>query len=269
MELAQYFTEFILYSFLGWIWESVYCTIREKGWQDRGFLFGPICPIYGISVVLSSYILKNIPVLMNPDFPLWGIFILCFLVSAIIEYGTSWGLEKRFHARWWDYSDIPLNINGRICMPASIGFGMAGVFIVKYLIPAVENVRMMVKPGAYELLALIFAIILGADLALTEASLSSLLKRVEEMHLDFNEKAQVSYEKISSAPKVLKRQIQEAMAYTLYLDEGQRSVLKKIIPMPNKRMSEEQNLSRITFIHNLKEAVMSLPKNGIQRSNKQ
>ena len=201
-------------------------------------------------------------------FSTMGVFALCFAGSVAVEYGTSWILEKRFHTRWWDYSDIPLIINGRICVPASMGFGLAGVFIVKYLIPAVESIHMLVNPGVYEFLALIFALALGADLALTEASLSSLLKRVEDAHIEFNEKAQINYEKIVSAPGILKNCMQVASAFVIHLDAGQRSVLKKIIPMPDKLMSEEQNLTRITFVHSLKEAVTSLPRNKSQRRNK-
>ena len=130
MIITQCFVEFIFYSFLGWIWESIYCTAKEKKWADRGFLFGPICPIYGSCVVLTSVLFSLVPALSDPEFPLWAIFILCCLGSAVAEFGTSWVLEKRFHARWWDYSDMPLNIQGRICVPVSICFGLAGVLIV-------------------------------------------------------------------------------------------------------------------------------------------
>ena len=138
-----------------------------------------------------------------------GIFIICCIGSAIAEYATSWVLEKRFHARWWDYSKLPLNINGRICVPVSIAFGLAGVAVVKFLIPAVEGVHAAVSPVVYELLAIIMAMIFGADFALTEASLNALLKDVEKMHEEFNLKAQERYEKVASAPKVIEQKIRE------------------------------------------------------------
>lgn len=61
-----------------------------------------------------------IPALANPSFPVWGVFILCVIGRAIAEFGTSWVLEKRFNARWWDYSTLPLNIQGRICLPVGL-----------------------------------------------------------------------------------------------------------------------------------------------------
>ncbi len=207
MIIAQYFVEFIFYSFLGWVWESIYCTIVEKKWADRGFLFGPICPIYGSSVVVASIVFSSIPALSDPSFPILGIFIICAIGSAVAEYGTHWFLEKRFHARWWDYSDMPLNLEGRICLPVSVGFGIAGIVVVKFLIPAVNNTRAMIPDVIYVFFALIFAAAFGADFALTEVSLSKLLKDVEQLHNSFNEKAQANYEKIVSAPKDLQDKV--------------------------------------------------------------
>ncbi len=207
MVISQYFVEFIFYSFLGWVWESIYCTAKEKKWADRGFLFGPICPIYGSCVVIASMVFSFIPALSDPSFPVWAIFIICYIGSAIAEFGTSWILEKRFHARWWDYSNVPLNIQGRICVPVSIGFGFAGIVVVKYLIPAVNGLHEMVNPAVYEVFALLFAMVLGADYALTEASLSALLKNVESMHEEFNVQAQQNYEKISAAQTAVSERI--------------------------------------------------------------
>lgn len=209
MIISQYFVEFLFYSFLGWVWESIYCTIQEKKWADRGFLFGPICPIYGSCVIAVSILFSLSKTLSSPDFPVWGIFIICVIGSAIAEFGTSWVLEKRFHARWWDYSNMPLNIQGRICVPVSIAFGLAGVLIVKYLIPTVESFHAVANPLIYEGLGLVLAMVFGADFALTEASLSALLKDVEQMHSEFNERAQLNYEKLSATPKIISQRIQE------------------------------------------------------------
>ena len=209
MIFAQYFVEFMFYSFLGWIWESIYCTIKEKHWQDRGFLFGPYCPIYGSCIVgaeiLFTHIIKTD--MQELSFPV--IFIIAYLGSAAAEFGTSWVLEKRFHARWWDYSEMPLNIQGRICVPVSICFGVAGVFCVKVLIPWMSGLHSEIPGLAYEGLALVLAAIFGADYALTEASLNALLKRMEEYKSDFNERAQETYVKIAEAPEVIHTAVEE------------------------------------------------------------
>ncbi len=275
MLIAQYFVEFIFYSFLGWVWESIYCTIKEKKWADRGFLFGPVCPIYGSCVVATSIVFSVFSFLSSPEFPIWGVFIICYLGSAVAEYATSWVLEKRFHARWWDYSTIPLNINGRICVPVSIAFGLAGVAIVKYLIPAVENVHTMVNPLVYEVLAIIFAGIFGADYALTEASLSALLKDVEQMHEEFNMKAQQRYERVAATPKIIEQKLIEekenmdarrdqlAKAYAERLSLNQKRVLLGIQKFIPKVTGDEEDLQQSPYTHMnnaLKERVRELRK---------
>ena len=209
MLIAQYFVEFIFYSFLGWVWESFYCTVREKHWQDRGFLFGPYCPIYGSCIVGAEILFGHILPGEMSDMSIPMIFAVSYIGSAIVEYVTSWVLEKRFHARWWDYSYMPLNINGRICVPASIGFGVAGVFCVKVLIPWMGEMHALIPGLVYEGLAMILAMIFGADIALTETSLNALLKRLEDYKADFNQHAQETYVRISEAPEAIQTALEE------------------------------------------------------------
>ncbi len=277
MILAQCFVEFILYSFLGWVWESIYCTIKEKKWADRGFLFGPICPIYGSCVVVTSLLFGAIPALSDPSFPIWAIFIICYIGSAIAEFGTSWVLEKRFHARWWDYSNIPLNIQGRICVPVSTAFGAAGVLIVKYLIPVVNGMHASIHPLVYEIFALIFAIIFGADFALTEASLSALLKDVEKMHAEFNEKAQGRYEKLQEDVASIETKVSESKLameervtemrmslsriHAAQLSFNQRRIISSIQKfVPDKNKSSDQNKDRLLLWGDLKAFGQSVKK---------
>ena len=274
MVIAQYFVEFMFYSFLGWVWESIYCTVKEKKWADRGFLFGPICPIYGSCVVVASAVFSSIDVLKSPNFPIWGIFILCYIGSAVAEFATSWVLEKRFNARWWDYSELPLNIQGRICVPVSIAFGLAGVAVVKFLIPAIEGVHEVVSPVVYEVLAIILAAIFGADFALTEASLSALLKDVKQMHEEFNEKAQERYEKVASAPKVIEQKIAEgkelaeerheqlARAYAQRLSLNQKRILLGIEKIMPKAELPAEFKGKNLLVSSLKDKVRELRKNN-------
>lgn len=245
MIIAQYFCEFIFYSFLGWVWESIYCTIKEKRWQDRGFLFGPYCPIYGSCVVGAEILFGHIlPGDLNEmSFPL--IFGISFIGSAIAEYSTSWVLEKRFHARWWDYSYMPLNLNGRICLPASIGFGVAGVFCVKVLIPWMNGLHAEIPGLAYEGVAMLLALIFGADIALTEASLNALLKRLEDYKTDFNERAQETYVRISEAPV----EIRAAIA------EQRDEIREKRLEIENDIRSKRQELNE--GIRQRREAIIS------------
>ncbi len=273
MIVSQYFVEFIFYSFLGWVWESIYCTVQEKKWADRGFLFGPVCPIYGSCVVVTSFLFSHISIFADPSFPIWGIFIICMIGSAVAEFGTSWFLEKRFHARWWDYSHLPLNIQGRICLPVSVAFGLAGLLVVKFLIPAMNHLHSVVHPIIYEILALVFAAVFGADFALTEASLSALLKSVEDMHTEFVEKAQSGYEKVTSAPKIISQKIAEekenveekrerlGRLYAEKMSMNQKRILGSIRKFtPKFSLANETDITRLQLTNTLKEKVRDLKK---------
>ncbi len=238
--ITKYFVEFIFYSFLGWVWESIFCTIKEKHWADRGFLFGPVCPIYGSCAVAATVIFKELSFFSSPDFPIWGIFLVCMVGSAIAEFSTSWVLEKRYHALWWDYSNLPLNIQGRICLPISICFGLAGVVIVKYLIPVVGNMHDIIPSVVYEILALVFALLFGADFALTQASLSSLLKDMEAFKQEFNAKAEQTYENISEMPKQLNERIAESVEASKESREERKENLRLMFESHAEKLTESQ-----------------------------
>ena len=200
MILSRMFIRFILYSFFGWVWETIYCTIKEKHFQSRGFLFGPICPIYGVSAIIVQILFSVSENGPAPAIPLWALLLICTVGSAIIEYGTSWYLEKRFHARWWDYSGAPLNINGRICLPTTICFGISGVLLSRYIIPTMLSVEARMSPIVIEALALVLMGLFSADFALTEASLNALLQRIESADQVFSEKAEAAYQKVAGTP---------------------------------------------------------------------
>lgn len=201
MIVAQYFDYFIIFSFVGWLYECTYCTAKEKHWQNRGFLFGPICPIYGCGVVGAMILFRLLPPMTGEvSYPVWEIFLLCAAGSAVMEFVTSWVLEKWFHAVWWDYSNVPLNIQGRICLPATCGFGFAGIVVVRYVIPFVESLPVESHPIENEIAGLIFALILGMDLALTVASLTKILDRMSEAEKEFNEKMEARYQTVQQGP---------------------------------------------------------------------
>lgn len=210
MAVSQYFNEFIVFSFLGWVYECIYCTIAEKRWQNRGFLFGPICPIYGAgataAVILFGHILPNLIGVSGggEDTPIWQIFLICMVGCTLLEYVTSYTLEKAFHARWWDYHNMPMNLNGRICLPASLGFGVAGIVIVKFLFPVVYRIEAQGIPVLTELLSLLFMAVFAADLVLTVSSLTDLLSKVEKAESEYNNFMQGAYENIGDKAEQVK-----------------------------------------------------------------
>jgi uncharacterized membrane protein len=162
---------FFIFSFAGWVWETLFDTIKHGKWDNRGFLFGPVCPIYGVSAMIGVLLYWLALKAGYQPHPV-VIFAVSFVGSAIIEYVTSWGLEKLFHARWWDYSRMPLNINGRICVPASALFGFAGLAIAYWVYPAVMDSAHLLPAWAEQLIAMVLIALVSADTTLTVTELT-------------------------------------------------------------------------------------------------
>jgi uncharacterized membrane protein len=124
---------FLIYSFLGWVYETMYCSLEAGHYVNRGFLFGPFIPIYGLCIVSAILLLSDR--CLNKI----SLFIGSAFIASFFEYLTSLWMEVVFGRRWWDYSGKFLNINGRICLGAAVVFGIFGVVIIKYLHPNVEK----------------------------------------------------------------------------------------------------------------------------------
>lgn len=129
MNFNEYFLYLFIYSVLGWICEVIYCRIVHGNWTNRGFLSGPYCPIYGFGGLFIILLLS--PFISNPIL----IFLLSILVTTTLEYITSFLMEKIFNAKWWDYSNEFLNINGRVCLATAIPFGILGVLVMYFIHP--------------------------------------------------------------------------------------------------------------------------------------
>ncbi len=120
----------MIYSLLGYICEIIYCTIESKKLViNRGFFIGPYLPIYGFSTILMCLSLEKY------KHDMVALFVMSLMLCTIIEFLTSYVLEKIFKVRWWDYSHLSFNINGRVCLLNSILFGIAGVVVVDFLNP--------------------------------------------------------------------------------------------------------------------------------------
>lgn len=131
--ISKYFILFIMYSSAGWLVETLWVSFCNKKIVDRGFLIGPYCPIYGCGAILIVVFLQRFsysPILL---------FLITMLVCGILEYFTSWIMEKVFKARWWDYSHVKFNLNGRICLHNLIAFGVMGLAVVYLINPYFEK----------------------------------------------------------------------------------------------------------------------------------
>lgn len=132
-KILTLFCYFVIYSFVGWICETVFCSIPAKRFINRGFLNGPFCPIYGFGAVLVLVFFTK----YKND--IVTLFVMSTVVTSIVEYVTSYLLEKIFHLSLWDYSKRKANINGRVCLRNSLLFGVMSVLTVEFIHPWVER----------------------------------------------------------------------------------------------------------------------------------
>lgn len=137
-----YFLLFIIYSCLGWLIEVIFCSITDKKITARGFLIGPYCPIYGWAAIIMILCLQRY---MNDAIVM---FVMGAIIASILEYVTSYLMEKIFHARWWDYSQRKFNIEGRICLKNSVLFGLLCLILMYVVNPYVIKIISMI-PNSY------------------------------------------------------------------------------------------------------------------------
>lgn len=155
--ICKYFLYFIIYSFIGWAMEVICQFFEFKKFVNRGFLIGPICPIYGHGVLAIILLIgKNTSDIL-------AVFLKAILICSILEYFTSYLMEKLFKARWWDYSNKKFNINGRICLETMIPFGLLGCAVIYLVHPMVIKFVDLLPPTLMIILASILFIVYIID----------------------------------------------------------------------------------------------------------
>lgn len=166
---------FFIYAFLGWCTEVSYAALVTGKFVNRGFLNGPVCPVYGFGVVIVLTCLS----------PLEENLLLLFLgsvaLTSALEWLTGFVLEKLFHQRWWDYSDQPFNLSGYICLRFSIAWGFACVFVVRLLHPTVLLLIHLIPRLVGIILLALLGVVMAVDLAATVATIIKLNRRLAQI----------------------------------------------------------------------------------------
>lgn len=134
MNFKIYFFLFLIYSIMGWCMEVILGLIQNKKFVDRGFLIGPYCPIYGAGSILITSFLQGYVDHIS------ALFCMAIVICGLLEYFTSYVMEKVFKARWWDYSQKKYNINGRVCLETIIPFGLLSCMIIYITNPFFINI---------------------------------------------------------------------------------------------------------------------------------
>ena len=166
---------FFIYCMCGYVCEVVYCSVPAKRFVNRGFLYGPYLPIYGFGAI--SVILALEPFFDKP----YLVFIFGMIVTSVLEYFTSWLLEKFFNTKLWDYSKHRININGRVCLLNSTLFAILCLVVVYVIQPAIADFVGKFPQWLYHPLALVIAIVMSVDATASIYHMAAFQAKVREV----------------------------------------------------------------------------------------
>ena len=204
ISIWKLFAYFIIYSFIGYIIETLFGIATKGVWESRqSFLYGPFCGIYGIGAItitlLSRYFNKNKLTL----------FVGGFLVGSVTEYTISFLVDTILHTKWWDYSNRKFNINGRVCLNNAFFFGVLGTFLVYFANPFFEGLLLKINTNTLNIISLILLIIFTIDFIISTYASFKLKNSLSKIDKDSTEEIKEKIkEKIDS--KFLNRRIFKA-----------------------------------------------------------
>ncbi|MBC5683871.1 hypothetical protein H8S40_09875 [Ruminococcus sp. NSJ-13] len=257
---------FFVYGFLGWCTEVGFAAFKTHHFVNRGFLNGPICPIYGVGVTAV------ITILTPYKSDIIVLYILSVVLVTVLEGVTGWAMDKIFHNKWWDYSDMPLNIGGYVCLLFSIVWGFACLFIIYFIQPLVHDLLAFIPTIVGIILIIILGITLIADLYVTASTifkfnrrLAAMEKIAAEMHeiseqigqeifektIRAMDRQEASKEKLATATDEFKEKMQDTASGLKEKTQGTAFELKERALDARERSQEisEELRSRIASLH--------------------
>ena len=191
VSIWRIFAYFIIYSVIGYIIETLFGIVTKGVWESRqSFLYGPFCAIYGLGAVVMILALKY----FNKNYN--TLFIGGFIVGSIVEYIVSWYGDVFLNVKWWDYSDMPLNINGRICVFFSLFWGFLAIYLMAYANPRVDRLINRIK-GKFALkklkvITMIIIVFMFVDCVLTGIAIKLfMVRKVHEYDLNVSNKQEI------------------------------------------------------------------------------
>ena len=254
--LSEYFLFFVIYSFFGYICEVIYVSICTKRITNRGYLYGPIVPIYGfgaIGIIVSLSWAYD----LNEWYSIPLVFLLGFLLTSILEYFVSWIMELIFHMRWWDYSDKFLNIKGRVCLRNSSMFGLLVVAVLYLLhpyvvIPFVSLISGFGNLWFYIISGILFILIMVDTVLSTikQVNISKVIKKLETMANSISVGLQNAKDEMSKKALELKEYLESTKVVRAFRQIDLQYASAKI-----KTRTDKLKLSLQEFKNKIKEKI--------------
>lgn len=207
---------FFSYAFIGWCIEVTLKYLQFHRFINRGFLTGPWLPIYGSGAALITVVTSGLSPLESS---VGTTFVVSFLLCGFLEYMTSYVLERRFHARWWDYSQKPMNLHGRVWIGNLLLFGLGGVLIVEWMNPLLLRLFEQMSFALREILALTLSTVFAADYGMSHFVLKLVKRSVESSEADNTEAISKEVRLLLSNRSVFHRRFAEAYPEVIYKTE--------------------------------------------------
>ena len=245
----------IFYSFLGWCVEVTLKYIQYHRFINRGFFTGPICPIYGTGAALITLVVGG----LGPVEKGYGItFLASFLLCGAVEYFTSYFMEKRFHARWWDYSQKPMNLHGRIWIGNLILFGLGGVAIIHIINPPLYRLFERLPLQTREIIDTALLCVFAADYAVTHFVLKLVKSGIERSEADNTEEINREIRVLLSDRNIFYRRFADAYPEVVYRTERINARLAAIKAETERirREAEERITARMEPTAMIKNAII-------------
>lgn len=241
------FIYFILYSFIGWACETVWCSIGSKKLVNRGFLIGPLCPIYGFGGLLVIYLLR--PYSEN----MVTVFLAGMVLTSVLEYITSVLLEKLFKLKLWDYSTYFCNINGRVCLKNSILFGVMATALTWFIHPFFEKELAKISHNMVYIIASVMFVVIAVDCFITVKTVLKLNKHIEELRELLSELSEELSARAETAKSELEEKVRvgrdKAESYAAMLEED-FSTLKDMVKADSiRKLKEGQSFLQKRFVN--------------------
>ena len=156
---GQWALLFFFYCFCGWVWESCYVSAKQRHWVNRGFLHGPLLPIYGSGAIIILF--ATLPVADN----FWLVYFLGMLAATALEYVVGAVMEQLFKVRYWDYTKQPFNLHGYICLTSSIAWGFFSDLLIYVIHPPIDKLLHKLPALLVNPLAAVIAVLFIMDAA--------------------------------------------------------------------------------------------------------
>lgn len=207
---------FFAYSFLGWCIEVTLKYFQFHRFINRGFFTGPILPIYGSGAALITVAVSS---LARFEYGYGSTFALSFVICGTLEYLTSYWMEKRFHARWWDYSQKPMNLHGRVWIGNLMLFGLGGVAIIHIINPLFDRILAAFSFSAKEITACVLTAVFAADYVLTHFVMKLVKIGVESSEADSTEEISKEVYLLLSDKSVFHKRFADAYPEVIYRTE--------------------------------------------------